>query len=118
MAELVEIFSSKQFKALQKCTVDKCPKYKKNLEKQQELVEKIGTLVKELSDEKDIKNKSKMTFELLKFGKELAKANSSTNELLCKIKECGKEFAEVQKVTQQMNIAKMEKMEKLLKAFV
>lgn len=117
MAELVEIFNSKQFKELQKCTVNKCPKYKKNLEKQQQLIERLEVLVKNIATEKDLKSKSKMTLELLKLGSDLAKANSSTDELLCKIKECGKEFAEVQKATQQMNITRMKKLEKLLKAF-
>jgi hypothetical protein len=118
MAELVEIFNSKQFKALQKCTLEKCPKFKKNLEKQQELIERIAVLAKNIATEKDLKTKSKMTLELLKLGSDLSKANSSTDELLCKIKECSKEFAEVQKATQQMNITRMKKLEKLLKAFV
>ena len=114
-SDLEELFKSKEFKALQKCTIKNCPKFKKNIEKETKIVDEIEKLAKAIQSEKDNKTKTRLTMKMLAHAQALFKAMNDKKAMMCKVEGCAREFVELQQVTNNAAIKRVDNMSKLLK---
>lgn len=114
-AILKEIFKSKEYKELVKCSKKHCVAYNKLLEKEKVLSEKIIKLNDELQNVKTTTEMVSKTKEMVKISKEMAKLGENKEAMTCAMKKCSTEFNDMMAYKSNVVAKQMGKYEAAMK---